>query len=42
MPKTLFWLGGCVGGYKVKLISTQVAVEVEVGVELGNFLWLGQ
>ena len=36
----VFWLGGRVGGWleiwRVKLTSTQVVLEVEVGVELGN------
>ena len=39
----LFWSGGWVGGvggwleiWRVKLTSTQVVLEVEVGVELGN------
>ena len=30
------WLGGWLEIWGVKLISTQVVVEVEVGVELGN------
>ena len=30
------WVGGWVEIWRVKLISTQVLVEVEVGVELGN------
>ena len=30
------WLGGWLEILRVKLISTQVVVEVEVGVELGN------
>ena len=30
------WAGGWLEIWRVKLISTQVVVEVEVGVELGN------
>ena len=30
------WLGGWLEQLGIKLISTQVVVEVEVGVELGN------
>ena len=30
------WVGGWLEIWRVKLISTQVLVEVEVGVELGN------
>ena len=30
------WVGGWLEIWRVKLISTQVVVEVEVGVELGN------
>ena len=30
------WVGGVAGEMGLKLISTQVVVEVEVGVELGN------
>ena len=32
----LFWLGGWLEIWRVKLVSTQVVVEVEVGVELGK------
>ena len=32
----LFWVGGWLEKWGLKLISTQVVVEVEVGVELGN------
>ena len=32
------WVGGWLEIWRVKLISTQVVVEVEVGVELGNNL----
>ena len=31
------WVGGWFEIWRVKLISTQVVVEVEVGVELGNW-----
>ena len=45
------WVGGWLEIWRAKLISTQVLVEVEVGVELGNttimrfvnnkdFLWM--
>ena len=30
------WVGGWLEIWRVKLISTEVLVEVEVGVELGN------
>ena len=30
------WVGGWLENWRVKLIPTQVVVEVEVGVELGN------
>ena len=32
------WLGGWLEIWRLRLISTQVVVEVEVGVELGNTL----
>ena len=32
----LFWSGGWLEIWRIKLISTQVVVEVEVGVELGK------
>ena len=35
----LFRSGGWVEIWRVKLISTQVVVEVEVGVELGKRCW---
>ena len=42
--KLLFLVGGCLGQKKTKLMlySTLVEIEVEVGVELGNFffIWL--
>ena len=31
------WVGGWLEIWRVQLISTQVVVEVEVGVELGNW-----
>ena len=34
------WVGGWLEIWRVKLISTQVIVEVEVGVELGNMKFL--
>ena len=33
----LFWLGVWVGCWRVKLISSQVVVEVEVCVEVGKY-----
>ena len=34
----VWWVGSWLEIWRVKLISTQVVVEVEVGVELGNNL----
>ena len=30
------WLGGWLENWRVMLISTQIVVEIEIGVELGN------
>ena len=35
------WLGGWLEQLGIKLIPTQVVVEVEVGVELGNMYGFG-